>query len=46
MSQTAFTLIAFLLPLIGICQQAERDSIRVFYLGEKFAEAIYLLNKK
>ncbi|EOZ96625.1 hypothetical protein A33Q_2395 [Indibacter alkaliphilus LW1] len=46
MNRTAFTLIAFLLPFIGICQQAERDSIRVSYLGEKFADAIYLLNKK
>jgi hypothetical protein len=33
MKQVAFTFIALLLPLIGICQQAERDSIRLFYLG-------------
>lgn len=33
MNRTALTTIALLLPFIGICQQAERDSIRVFYLG-------------
>lgn len=33
MNRTALTFIALLLPLIGICQQTERDSIRVFYLG-------------
>ncbi len=33
MNRTALTFIALLLPFIGICQQAERDSIRVFYLG-------------
>jgi hypothetical protein len=33
MNRTRFTIIAILLPLIGICQQAERDSVRVFYLG-------------
>lgn len=33
MNRTAFTCIALLLPFFGICQQTERDSIRVFYLG-------------
>ena len=33
MKRTALTFIALLIPLIGICQQTERDSIRVFYLG-------------
>lgn len=33
MNRTALTFIVLLLPLIGICQQTERDSIRVFYLG-------------
>lgn len=33
MNRTALTLIILLLPLIGICQQTERDSIRFFYLG-------------
>ena len=33
MKRTALTFIALLFPLIGICQQTERDSIRVFYLG-------------
>lgn len=33
MNRTALTLFALLLPLIGICQQTERDSVRLFYLG-------------
>jgi hypothetical protein len=33
MKITALTFITLLLPLIGICQQTERDSIRVFFLG-------------
>lgn len=33
MNQLAKTFIALLFPLIGICQQTERDSVRVFYLG-------------
>lgn len=33
MNQIALTFIALLLPFIGICQQTERDSIRLFYLG-------------
>jgi hypothetical protein len=33
MKRTALTFITLLLPLIGICQQTERDSIRVFFLG-------------
>lgn len=33
MNRIAFTIVALLLPLIGICQQTEKDSIRLFYLG-------------
>jgi len=33
MKRTVLTFIALLFPLIGICQQTEKDSIRVFYLG-------------
>lgn len=33
MNRTILSFIALLLPLIGICQPTERDSIRVFYLG-------------
>ncbi|PKQ46514.1 sialate O-acetylesterase [Confluentibacter flavum] len=33
MNRTALTFITLLLPLFGICQKIERDSIRVFYLG-------------
>jgi hypothetical protein len=33
MNQTVLTFIALLFPLIGICQQTEKDSIRLFYIG-------------
>lgn len=33
MNRIAGIFIVLLLPLIGICQQVERDSIRLFYLG-------------
>ena len=33
MKRTVLTFITLLLPFIGICQQTERDSIRVFFLG-------------